>query len=111
MRGGLLMKAGRARSRIVIQERPSNGQFEAREEWTTIHTAKAIKKHKSGGESEKESGTTDYSKVEFQTRYRDNIKRTHRLLEGGDIYEIEDIRNVGEKNINMVLICERRNRF
>lgn len=105
------MKSGRAKARITIQTPPTNAQFAARTDWTTIHTAKAIKSVKSGGEKNVESGRSDFNIVEFETRYRDKVKRHHRLLEGGDVYEIEDIRIVGEKNINMILICKRGNRF
>jgi SPP1 family predicted phage head-tail adaptor len=102
------MQAGKLRHRITIQQkgagRTSSGAEQ--EQWSTFAQTWAGFDPRSGQEFVAAGQLQGKSITAITIRYRAEIKAKMRVLFGTRIFDIQWIKNVEERNREMLLICE-----
>ena len=87
------MRAGRLRSRVMIQQRTDtqNEIGELVPTWSTLAAVWADVIHNSGLETIKAGASASVVKASIRIRYRADVKPEMRVVKGSDVYGIEAV--------------------
>lgn len=103
------MRAGKLRSRVTIQGQ-SNAQNEYGEmdpdrPWTTFTEVYAEITPISGRERVEQRQGVATMTHEIRIRYTAGVTHRHRVLFGSRIFHVHEVRNVEERDREMILTC------
>jgi len=94
------MISGRLDRRLVVQvktEAISTSGFRTNT-WATHLSIWGMRVHEKGTEQTDDNNRTVKRKVKYRVRYHSTITDEMRIKEGGDWYEIEDIKELGHQD-------------
>lgn len=101
------LEAGKLRNYVALQNYTESrtGSGFAQRTWSTYASVWAGVRTLSGGErlsSQQVGGTLTH---EFSIRWRSGVHVDHRILWDGRYFDIKDVRNVDEANIEIRMLC------
>lgn len=104
------MQAGKLRHRLTLQIRQSGSpQKTARgapdEDWTDVATVNAAIEPLRGREFLEAQAVQSEVAVRIRIRYRADVTAGMRAVRGSTIYDIAAVLNMGERNVELHLMC------
>ena len=103
------MQAGKLRRQITIQSRTAaqSGSGEVSYTWATLATVWSERIDLRAGERMMASQPTAVLDSVFVIRYRTDVDSTMRVVDGGDTFEVDAVRNPEGRNRQLELLCKK----